>query len=832
MRHPMKINILSVFIALLCCISASSGFAGVPGQIGVYKVELTTEPSVIPVGKTRLTIKVTDTSSKPVEGALVRALVKMTSMSMGEKESTAIPKPGQPGVYTTEASFGMAGSFNAAITIEGKEGKANGIITLATGQDTSSKSGGGLSPSVLITYLFIVAFIVFIFYRMRVTGQHPNWRAVAHRSTLTGLFLIALIFAVVLYAVNHWRRPGAMTPVEAQAMQMSTPAPPGSLPITLAAVTRGLVASGIHYTGQAVSFQDVNITPRVQGWIQWMPYYVGNRVKAGQTLAKLDTSQQNPAIAVQQAGVNMAQQGVGVAQKEYQKALAEVHFAHGEEGMRRAAISEAQANVAAAKEERIGADAVLSSAQSKVTDTQAQVQAAQADQQYWQQEIMREKVLLSKGAVSKDEYQRELSQAATADAKVSQAQAVVKQAQADVRAAQAAINKANAMISAAGHRVEGATSDLSTHTAHMNSAQAAADAARQKIAQARSGVDQARAMLSGATTSRDYSEIRSLIDGVITQRTISPGQLVNPGQTILKVAQINPIRLQANVAQEDLQNVHIGARVMVRSQNGHGSAVIAHVTSITPVVDPVSRTGILEALVPNKDSSFLPGQYVIMDISTGANRSVLRVPSDAVRTRTEASGGVQANGAISYVWVAEPIEGEENQFSVQAVTIETGMSDGMNTEIVSGLKEGQRVVLNGADYLKSGDTVSATNDVSSTKIGTADSKKETGMANMPGMTVSPAKPASPIGGASVATVEVSSKGFTPDSVTLKAGVPARLTFIRKDAQNCGTEITMPEYGIRKPLPLNQPVVLEFTPHKGEIKFVCGMGMLKGKVLGQ
>lgn len=84
--------------------------------------------------------------------------------------------------------------------------------------------------------------------------------------------------------------------------------------------------------------------------------------------------------------------------------------------------------------------------------------------------------------------------------------------------------------------------------------------------------------------------------------------------------------------------------------------------------------------------------------------------------------------------------------------------------------------------------------------------------------------------ANEATIEVSSKGFTPPSASLQAGMPARLTFIRKDTDNCATEIVLPEYGIRKSLPLNQPVVIEFTPRKGDLAFACGMNMLSGKVL--
>lgn len=83
------------------------------------------------------------------------------------------------------------------------------------------------------------------------------------------------------------------------------------------------------------------------------------------------------------------------------------------------------------------------------------------------------------------------------------------------------------------------------------------------------------------------------------------------------------------------------------------------------------------------------------------------------------------------------------------------------------------------------------------------------------------------------TVKITDKGYAPKSLTLKTGVPARVTFVRATSKSCGTELSIPEFGISKPLPLNKPVTVEFTPRKtGEFKFTCGMDMLRGKIIVQ
>jgi plastocyanin len=85
-------------------------------------------------------------------------------------------------------------------------------------------------------------------------------------------------------------------------------------------------------------------------------------------------------------------------------------------------------------------------------------------------------------------------------------------------------------------------------------------------------------------------------------------------------------------------------------------------------------------------------------------------------------------------------------------------------------------------------------------------------------------------GAQTATVEVNSNGFGPSILKLKAGVPAKVTFVRKTDETCAKEVVIKEYNIDRKLPLNEPVTVEFTPRKGEFTFACGMDMIKGKLI--
>jgi plastocyanin domain-containing protein len=62
-------------------------------------------------------------------------------------------------------------------------------------------------------------------------------------------------------------------------------------------------------------------------------------------------------------------------------------------------------------------------------------------------------------------------------------------------------------------------------------------------------------------------------------------------------------------------------------------------------------------------------------------------------------------------------------------------------------------------------------------------------------------------------------------------VPAKVTFLRTVENTCATEVVFADYGINRSLPLNQPVVISFTPSKaGEFAFTCGMNMHRGKLI--
>lgn len=74
-------------------------------------------------------------------------------------------------------------------------------------------------------------------------------------------------------------------------------------------------------------------------------------------------------------------------------------------------------------------------------------------------------------------------------------------------------------------------------------------------------------------------------------------------------------------------------------------------------------------------------------------------------------------------------------------------------------------------------------------------------------------------------------GYSPSSITLARGIPARLVFAREEASRCSEELLIPTFGVRKALAAHAETVVEFTPtDEGIFGFSCGMRMLRGELV--
>ncbi len=83
------------------------------------------------------------------------------------------------------------------------------------------------------------------------------------------------------------------------------------------------------------------------------------------------------------------------------------------------------------------------------------------------------------------------------------------------------------------------------------------------------------------------------------------------------------------------------------------------------------------------------------------------------------------------------------------------------------------------------------------------------------------------------SVTIDGTGYHPNSVSAPAGQPVRLTLTRTSDEGCGQQVVFPTLNIRRDLPLNRAVVVDFSmPASGSVAFTCGMDMFRGSIVAQ
>ena len=223
----------------------------------------------------------------------------------------------------------------------------------------------------------------------------------------------------------------------------------------------------------------------------------------------------------------------------------------------------------------------------------------------------------------------------------------------------------------------------------------------------RAKINQAKAKVDTAKVMQGYTTINSPLTGIVQERNVDPGVVVQPSMGIVKIGNYDRVRLQANVAQSDAVNISPGATVVATVPGSNIPPIKGKITSIFPQANSQTRTVTVEAVIDNPDGQLLSGKFLEMKIITARKPNAITVPQAAV---------VEFQDQPS-VWV---VEGD----TVTAQPVTLGMSTGDRVEITSGLESGQAVVTSGQNRLVENAPVAVINQseqpIASNKAATQD----------------------------------------------------------------------------------------------------------------
>ena len=258
-------------------------------------------------------------------------------------------------------------------------------------------------------------------------------------------------------------------------------------------------------------------------------------------------------------------------------------------------------------------------------------------------------------------------------------------AQADERKAEADYTNANLIY----------TRLQSVNQAHPNLvAQQDLDTAQANALASAAAIAAAKAEVEKYQTLVGYTYITAPFDGVITKRYVDPGALMQAGTStdatmpLLRISDNYLLRLDFPVDVDYVQDIHVGDQAQVRVVSLSNKSLTGTITRYTYDVDDQTRKMITEIEVPNPDLEIKPGMYAWVDLQVEKRPQALAVPVEAVSA-----------GNPPTVYVVN----RDNQIEERTVTL--GMETPNKYEVLSGLHEGDLVVIGNRSAFQAGEKV-------------------------------------------------------------------------------------------------------------------------------
>ncbi|MGA7884567.1 MAG: efflux RND transporter periplasmic adaptor subunit, partial [Acidobacteriaceae bacterium] len=215
--------------------------------------------------------------------------------------------------------------------------------------------------------------------------------------------------------------------------------------------------------------------------------------------------------------------------------------------------------------------------------------------------------------------------------------------------------------------------------------------ATQQQQAAKGQMESARGQYLAAEAQLAYSELRSPIDGVVTDRAVYPGDVAPAGTPLLTVMDISKVILRLHIPQPEAAQLHLGDPATLEVP-GIPGGVPAKVSIISPALDPNSTTVEIWLEADNPHHALAPGTSVTASIVVRKIPNALVVPEAAV---------LVGEGGKAIVMVV----GSDSTAHSTPVTI--GVRSGELTQILSGLHPGDQVIVGGAFGLADGTKVKA-----------------------------------------------------------------------------------------------------------------------------
>lgn len=511
----------------------------------------------------------------------------------------------------------------------------------------------------------------------------PARRGISRRWLVGGVLLIAAAIAVAIFLSNG-PRPAA-----------------GVLPPTVP-VARGAIVETVVGSGAVAAEQQLELPFQSAGRVSEVLVKEGQVVEAGEVLARLDDRDlqlqvANAEVSLTSAQARLAQSQDGNATPQ-DMTSAEASVANAEAGVRAAQAKLDDLRTGPSPESISAAQAQL--AQAQATLSQLQDGPSAADETAAKVDLANAEATLQRAQAAYDivSYLPDISarpeavelQQATNNyeaakarhdnlflppnaAELASAQSQVRNAEAQLRAAREGASQADIAQAQAG--VEQAQASLTQARASLEKLTAPASPTDVSIQEA--SVAQAEQALEQAKLSLEYATLRAPFAGVVTAVSIVPGSIVNASGPVITLVDRSMLHVDLKLSENDVARAELGQPVTLTIDALSDWSSAGEVTYIAPVAETTNDVVTYKVQVRfDEEERVRVGMTANLSILTNQAEGILLVPNSALLPKGTGRVVVIPNG----------------DGTTREVEVETGLTDGSYTQIVSGVEEGTQIL--------------------------------------------------------------------------------------------------------------------------------------------
>ncbi|MGD9496264.1 MAG: efflux RND transporter periplasmic adaptor subunit [Armatimonadota bacterium] len=538
-------------------------------------------------------------------------------------------------------------------------------------------------------------------------------------AALAGVAAVLAALALAVGFVGCGRMGPGEAPPAAAAVATATP-------VTVATAMLGSMERTLEVSGTIQTADEVNVVAEVMGKVAQVYADVGDYVRRGQTLVRLDT--QVAAAQVDQAAAAVRSAEVALGQAREALKLTEETTA--------SAVRSAQVGVTSARERLEQARAAarlvesqttsqieqartaLQSAETQLAEVragareqqrrqaEAQVRQAKANLDLAEQTWRRHKQLFDAGVISAQQHDQMRTQYEVAQATYEQALEALSLVEEgarteQVRLAELSVEQARERLrlaEASRTQIEVAQQDVRAAEEGVRQAQEqlrAAEAGRRQvelrqrdIAAARAGIRLAEAGQRMASVQLAKHVVPAPISGTVSARHVDAGEAASPGVPLLTIVSTEMLYLEARVGEQDLAEVRVGQPAQVTVDGVADEVFVGEIITVAPSVEPGSRTGTVRVRLLNAVDRVRTGMFARATIVVERRDEAIVVAREALLTE---------NG-LTYLFVVENDKAARRE-------VEVGLQAETRVEVISGLRAGERIVIEGQAGLGDGDQV-------------------------------------------------------------------------------------------------------------------------------